>query len=263
MDFLNQKTIWDHLSGQNAEQPYRAVISNNDIYNYYVDKTQKMLFSQVVKTKKHFKVLDIGCGVGRWSLWLSPQVDSIVGVDISSNMLEIAKKTAILSDITNIKFFVVDDSLKIFKDNEFDLVICVWVLKYIMDLDKLTQMIKEICRVTKVGGHVVIIEQVDQKGPRFLGKEDISGQSILRSPVDYISLFEDCRLKLVKHYITLLSFYISIFLLLRKKLKFKKYSKIELYFSKIVIYIDLLFNRFMKENIKKNGHHFLYFRKIE
>lgn len=99
MDDLNQKETWDSLSDQSGEHPLRAVISKNDLNNYYVDKTQKRLFNEVIKIKKDFKVLDVGCGVGRWSLWFAPQVEKVVGVDLSSKMIEIAKKRAISCNI--------------------------------------------------------------------------------------------------------------------------------------------------------------------
>ena len=263
MDYINyQKETWDSLATEGEEYPLRAVISKDGINNWYVDKTQKMLFTKVIKIKRHFKVLDVGCGVGRWSLWLAPQGERVVGVDISPKMIEIAKKRAISSNIKNIVFFVIKNSLIKFKDNEFDLVIGVWLLKYIMDEDKLKQMIKEMCRVTKVGRYVAIIEQVDYNGPILLGKEDLSGQSLLRPPDYYISLFEDCGMKLIKHCITTNSIFLGLYSIIRKKLKIEKYYKIDQYLLKIVIDINCYFDKLMKTHILKNGHHFFYFRKI-
>jgi SAM-dependent methyltransferase len=261
MDDLNQKETWDSLSDQSGEHPLRAVISKNDLNNYYVDKTQKRLFNEVIKIKKDFEVLDVGCGVGRWSLWFAPQVEKVVGVDLSPKMIEIAKKRAISCNIKNIEFFGIENSLIRFKDNEFDLVVGVWILKYIMNGDKLKQMIEEMCRVIKAGGYVAIIEQVDYNGPILLGKEDLSGQSLLRPPDYYISLFEGCGMKLIKHYTTTNSIFLGLYSIIRKKLKIEKYYKIDQYFSKIVIFINRLFDKLMEKNIKKDGHHFFYFRK--
>lgn len=258
---LNQKEIWDSLSDQSGEHPLRAVISKNDLNNYYVDKTQKRLFNEIVKIKRNFKVLDVGCGVGRWSLWLAPQGERVVGVDVSPKMIEIAKKRAFSSNIKNIEFFGIENSLIRFKDNEFDLVVGVWILKYIMDIDELKQMIEEMCRVTKAGGCVAIIEQVDYNGPVLLGKEDLSGQSLLRPPEYYISLFEECGMKLIKHYTTTNSIFLGLYSTIRNKLKIEKYYKIDQYLSKIVIFIGGLFDKLMEKNIKKDGHHFFYFRK--
>jgi ubiquinone/menaquinone biosynthesis C-methylase UbiE len=262
MDYLDyQKETWDSLATESGEHPLRAVISEDDLNNYYVDKTQKRLFKEVIKIKRDFKVLDLGCGVGRWTLWFAPQVKRVVGVDLSPNMIKIAKKRAISSNIKNTEFFVIEDSLKIFKDNEFDMVTCVWVLKYILNENDLKQMIKEICRVTKVGGYVAIIEQVDYNGP-IPCKEDLS-KSLLRPSDYYISLFEDCGMKPIKRYTTInYNIFFGLYSTIRKKLKIENHYKIDQHLSKIAVDISCYFDKLMKKHIKKTGHHFFYFRKI-
>ena len=65
----------------------------------------------------------------------------------------------------------------------------------------LKQMVKEMCRVTKANGYIAIIDQFDYSGPILL-EERFSGQSRLRHPNYYISLFEDCNMKFIGRYST-------------------------------------------------------------
>lgn len=57
------------------------------------------------------KVLDVGCGAGKYSLALAPRVTAAVGVDLSPAMIEAAKKKAEAHDSKNVEFICADWSL--------------------------------------------------------------------------------------------------------------------------------------------------------
>lgn len=261
----DQRKIWDLLA--NEKFPLRSVISKNDLNNYCIDNLQKRFFNDIVKIKREFKVLDVGCGVGRWSLWVAPNVDKVVGVDLSPNMIDISKKRADSCISKNVEFFVIENSLKKFKDDEFDLVIGIWLLKYITEDDKLRKMIEDMCRVTKVGGHIILIEQVGNNV--ILSKEDLSGRSFLRHPDYYMHLFKCCNMEIIKHYI-LNHIFIGAFFysLIRKKVKIQRYSNIDQFFLNRIMEIDYYFNilirnhNLIKMRKKIDGHHLFYFRKL-
>jgi ubiquinone/menaquinone biosynthesis C-methylase UbiE len=241
MDYLDsQREIWDSLATESEEHPLRAVISKDDMNNYYFDNAIKRIFNQTIKIRNNYKVLDLGCGVGRMTFWLVPKVEKIIGIDISPKMIEIAKKKAILSDLKNIGFFVSNGNSLEFEDADFDLIICIGVLKYIIDDKDFKQMVREMCRVTKTDGYVAIIDEVDYKGPILSDKEIPGGQSLLRHPNYYISLFEDCNMKLVGHYSMYHKSLFGKYMFLVRKIKLDKYRGTFLFLSKIVIDIDLL-----------------------
>ena len=263
MHYLDyQREIWDSLATESEEHPLRAVISKDDLNNYYFDNSIKRIFNQTIKIGNNYKVLDLGCGVGRMSLWLAPKVEKTIGIDISPKMIEIAKKRAISFDLKNIEFFVTNGKILEFEDADFNLIICTGVLKYIMDDKNFKQMVREMCRVTKTNGYVTIMDEMDYNGPILSGKEDIAGQSLLRHPNYYISLFEDCNMKLVGHYSMFHNLLFSKYMFSVRKMKLDKYRKPFLFLSKIVIDIDLLLDSVLKNHFKKKrGFHLLYFKK--
>jgi SAM-dependent methyltransferase len=57
------------------------------------------------------RTLDFGCGVGRITLGLAPWVKSVVGVDISPDMLAEARLNAERLGLTNVDWVVSDDAL--------------------------------------------------------------------------------------------------------------------------------------------------------
>ncbi len=88
-------------------------------------------FNKYIKKKDILKILDYGCGVGRFTKLLSDYFNcETVGVDVSSFFIDIAINH---NDSSKVKFFKIDFcDLSMFSDNEFDLVFTSTVIQHIM-----------------------------------------------------------------------------------------------------------------------------------
>jgi ubiquinone/menaquinone biosynthesis C-methylase UbiE len=99
-------------------------------------------------------VLDVATGTGQPALAIAKIVGQngrVVGVDLSPEMLEIAKEEAASQGLTNVVDFQVvkDESLSMFSDNTFDSVVCRNGLMFMPDPVK---ALKAFFRVLKRGG---------------------------------------------------------------------------------------------------------------
>jgi SAM-dependent methyltransferase len=99
-------------------------------------------------------VLDVATGTGQPALTIAKIVGpngKVVGVDVSPEMLEIAKEEAAYQGLTNVVDFQVvkDESLSMFSDNTFDSVVCRNGLMFMPDPVK---ALKAFLRVLKPGG---------------------------------------------------------------------------------------------------------------
>lgn len=108
-------------------------------------------------------MLDVGCGKGAYLVNLiEDQPDAYYfGVDISGKVLsyidnhEIETKTGSLTSIP-------------YKDNYFDLTYTCEALEHAIDIDS---AVREMCRVTKAGGRIIIIDKnVDKIGELEIGE---------------------------------------------------------------------------------------------
>lgn len=91
-------------------------------------------------------ILDVGCGTGATTCYLSQFRPKIQGVDFSSLFIEEAKKTA--------PFFRVMDMTSLdYPDNSFDLVCSADAIEHVQGLEK---SLAEMDRVLKPGGHLVL-----------------------------------------------------------------------------------------------------------
>ncbi len=110
---------------------------------------------EVINPENH-KILDIGTGTGKVAKALKDFDPSskLIGIDISHEMLEIAKAD------TNgkIEFKEMDVLDLKFKDNDFDKVVGRMALHQLTK--NMNLALEEICRVTKLGGEVVISEGI-------------------------------------------------------------------------------------------------------
>ncbi len=122
----------------------------------------KLLKNTKITSKS--KVLDIGCGFG-YFLKICEEIIGCetYGVDISKDAIDVAKK------ITKAKLYVldVDHGLSIFKDGYFDLVVMLDVIEH---LKSPYSVLKEVYRVLKTGGYVVITTPNLNAIDRFLRK---------------------------------------------------------------------------------------------
>lgn len=110
--------------------------------------------------KKGEAVLDIGCGVGVDTLIASMMVGptgKAVGIDLTAEMLERAKTNLKLTDLENVTFKKASGENLPFEDNSFDVVISNGVINLIPDK---TATLKEVMRVLKPGGRLMIADQI-------------------------------------------------------------------------------------------------------
>ncbi len=89
-------------------------------------------------------VVEVGCGVGRLSQAISPEVGTLVATDISSEMVNRASKLG----LGNARFSVGDGfSLRQFGDGSADLVLAYCVFQHLPTKNILAGYVSEMCRV--------------------------------------------------------------------------------------------------------------------
>ncbi|WP_048055378.1 class I SAM-dependent methyltransferase [Pyrococcus sp. NA2] len=100
------------------------------------------------------KVLDLACGVGGFSFLLEDHGFEVVGIDISEEMIESAKRYAEARE-SKVEFLVGDAKKIPFEADSFDYVIFIDSLIHFTPLE-LNQVFKEVRRVLKSEGKFII-----------------------------------------------------------------------------------------------------------
>lgn len=103
-------------------------------------------------------VLDLGCGIGRLEVALSPKVRSIHGVDVSTEMINTAlRRTAGLRNVNLLKGTGRD--LRAYADDSFDAIVSVDTFPYLNQsgASLVEKHFAECARVLRPGGDMVIL----------------------------------------------------------------------------------------------------------
>lgn len=112
------------------------------------------------------KILDIATGTGKQAFAFAKKGYDVIGVDLSEAMLKVAIKK---NKYKNAKFEIADATNLRFEDNSFD-VSCISAALHDMPLSIREKVLKEMVRVTKPTGKIIIIDYALPKNKigRFL-----------------------------------------------------------------------------------------------
>jgi ubiquinone/menaquinone biosynthesis C-methylase UbiE len=169
--------------------------------------TEELL--EMCQLDENSEVLDVGCGTGFTACRIATHYGSrVVGVDISEKMVTSAKKRTKKEDLKEkVEFRVVDASKLPFNDDSFDVVIMESVLN-ILPSDKITQVLSEVSRATRLHGRVGINEVYRDKStpPELLErinkllKDSLGpGGNLARyTPEEMKKWLKDTQLKVIK-----------------------------------------------------------------
>jgi len=85
--------------------------------------------------------LDFACGTGITTVKLANNVKEITAIDISSDMIDIAKRKIETHNINNVSFKTCDIMNDTIKDNSFDAVLAFNVLYFVENIDEVLEKV--------------------------------------------------------------------------------------------------------------------------
>jgi demethylmenaquinone methyltransferase/2-methoxy-6-polyprenyl-1,4-benzoquinol methylase len=141
-----------------------------DFLNHFlslgIDKYWRKKAIRSLHHKKPLFILDIATGTGDLAIEaVSLMPEKIIGIDISTEMLEIGRKKILKKKLNDkIQLLEGDSEKLIFDDNKFDAITVAFGVRNFQNLEK---GLLEINRVLKPGGTVVILE-FSQPTNRFI-----------------------------------------------------------------------------------------------
>ena len=111
---------------------------------------EEQRFSNIVKNKEpsNMRILEIGCGIGRILIPMAKIFGETIGVDVSSEMVQLGQKY--VTNTHNCKILESNGiNLSLFPDNHFDFCYSYIVFQHIPEKKIVEQYIEEVSRVLK------------------------------------------------------------------------------------------------------------------
>ena len=162
---------------------------NNAYFEIYCDTSETAekevdFIINALMPAPNSRILDLGCGFGRHSIELSKRGFDIVGVDVSENLLDIARTTANGHSVE----FVLKDIRELEYNNEFDVAFMMLNAFGLLSDEDNERVVERISKAIKKKGKVLI----DLRNPIKLGEGGI--YDAVEKKRDFEIYTEQCNL---------------------------------------------------------------------
>ena len=159
-------------------------------YNRAIHLCQQLALRPWLRVRHGARVLDVGCGVGRWSRLLASRGAQVTGVDISSTMIAEATRRAGTQGLDRSCRFLVQDLAALDAGGKFDLILGVTVLQHILEPAALRAAVQRMAAHLTDTGTLILLEAA----PLRLVEACDSATFRARQRSAYLRLFSECGL---------------------------------------------------------------------
>ena len=151
---MDQEHIDERFNAESAF--WRDAYQRKDVLGIVLNQrnTLALKYVEELALPKSSSILEIGCGAGYMAVKLAQKGFTVKAIDHASSMISLASNYAIQKGLGNLIHATVEDVHNLtFLSCSFDLIIALGVVVWLHNLE---QGFREISRVLKPGGHLII-----------------------------------------------------------------------------------------------------------
>ena len=147
---------------QQVQKMFDNIAPTYDLLNHSlslgIDKHWRRAAIDSLRPYNPSNILDVATGTGDFALLAASELrpQSLLGIDLSEGMMQVGREKVRKAGLQDVISFQQEDCLALsLADDTFDAVMVAYGIRNFSDLD---QGLREMCRVMKPGGRLVIIE---------------------------------------------------------------------------------------------------------
>jgi SAM-dependent methyltransferase len=153
--FRKSRTVFEHYKNTYRQEIQKSINFAGKDLDFYTEAKVSHLLSLTRKflgNPKRLSVLDVGCGIGITDFYLTSEYKKVYGIDLSRGVVN---KAAALNPKASYKSYA---GKKLpYSSNSMDVTFAICVMHHVVP-EELNQFCKEMMRVTKKGGLVIVFE---------------------------------------------------------------------------------------------------------
>lgn len=158
------------------------------LYNRMIDLCQRLALARWLDVRPGTRVLDVGCGIGRWSCRLAARGAIVTGVDLSPTMVAEAQRRAAARGVADRCLFLAQDLAGLSLDGRFDLILGVTVLQHILQPAALRAAVERLASHLTADGTLILLEAAPERAVTSCDSPIFRA----RQRAEYTRLFESC-----------------------------------------------------------------------
>jgi 2-polyprenyl-3-methyl-5-hydroxy-6-metoxy-1,4-benzoquinol methylase len=132
-------------------------------YNRVIDWCQSLALRKWLRVSPGVRVLDVGCGIGRWSCRLAARGARVTGVDLSPTMIAEARRRAAARGVGARCEFLPQDLAALEVAGPFDLILGVTVLQHILEPSRLRASVERLAAHLAPDGTLILLEAAPER----------------------------------------------------------------------------------------------------
>jgi SAM-dependent methyltransferase len=153
--FKKSRTVFERYKNTYRQEIQKSInFAGKDLDFYTEAKVSKLLSltRQFLGNPNRLSILDVGCGIGITDFYLTAKYKKVYGIDLSRGVV---KKAAALNPQVSYKSY--EGKRLPYSNNSMDVTFAICVMHHVVR-EELAQFCKEMMRVTKKGGLVIVFE---------------------------------------------------------------------------------------------------------
>ena len=160
-------------------------------YNRAIHWCQRLALGRWLHVRAGVRVLDVGCGIGRWSCRLAARGARVTGVDLSPTMIAQAGRRAAARGVAARCRFLAQDLAALELNERFDLILGVTVLQHILEPAALRAAVQRLASHLTADGTLVLLEAAPERAVTSCNSPVFQA----RQRDEYRRLFAACGLR--------------------------------------------------------------------
>ena len=145
---------WSRQAANTTGEPgVLPLAGSTPIGQLYRQQEEWLVFRSMIRLNPSMRVLELGCGAGRWALRIAPHVRHVTGVDLSPEMIRVAQDRQSAQRLDNIDFLV-GAAEEYISDGKFDLIYLSSVDQYLEDV-AFCRMVEHVRSMLAPGGALI------------------------------------------------------------------------------------------------------------
>ncbi len=259
INYQKTKSFWQNEAKKaeirDCDEYKSGMLIDNDFIARYRKIEEEKVFESIVNVKKDDIILELGCGSGRWTFFLSDKCKSIVAVDFSEDMIKIAELIQEKKNVKNIKF-ICAEAENYCDYRKYDIIYLSSFIQYLNDED-IKKLIGHLAKMSGKRTLLISRDTISLTGGRIIKDKDY--HVIYRTADEYKNMFAKYGFKTVRKQESYVAPFLSCRFGLEKKIPFKLLYFLESFafkkISRLKFFFDDVFRR------RETGHFFFVYEK--